>query len=121
MRVETPEKLYLNVEIDISNEIDEKGNRPTPINRSFDVRVELESGRACPWTLSPCAFTLKFDGLRGGSASTRKVEGSVALPIPRGSAVDEYNLLITVDPSNVIVESDDADNVKRKTKRVKSS
>ena len=113
------ETFYLDTKVTISNEIGEDGLRPPSVKDPFDVVVEFEEGMPCPFgDLYPCAVPIEIDGLGGGSEKGRWARGIAPLPLPRSGSVHEYKVVVTVDPSNVVDESDETDNVARNRNRV---
>ena len=113
------ETFYLDTKVTISNEIGEDGLRPPSVNDPFDVVVEFEEGMPCPFgDLYPCAVPIEIDGIGGGAEKGRWARGMAPLPLPRSGSVHEYRVVVTVDPSNVVDESDETDNVARNRNRV---
>ena len=113
------ETFYLDTKVTVSNEIGEDGIRPPSVKDPFDVVVEFKEGMPCPFgDLYPCAVPIEIDGLGGGSAKGRWARGIAPLPLPRSGSVHEYKVVVTVDPSNVVDESDETDNVARNRNRV---
>ena len=111
--------FYLDTKIMVLNKIGDDGLRPPPVTNSFDVRIEFKASLPCPFgAVAPCEVTLRIDGIDRGAGVTRRVEGTVPLPLPRSGGVHEYRVVVTVDPFNVVDESDESDNTTETTNRV---
>ena len=113
--------LYLDVKFYVENKMRDDGIRPASVNVPFTIKVEVTSG-GCPWpNLNPCVQTVKVASLSGGSGVSRNVGGTRPLSRPSANATHEYHFVITADPDNKVDESDETDNVRHRTKRVKSN
>ena len=111
--------FYLDTKITVLNKIEDDGLRPPPVRNTFDVRIEFRSSLPCPFAgVVPCEVTLRIDGIDRGAGVTRRVEGTVLLPLPRSGGVHEFRVVVTVDPLNVVDESDELDNTTETTSRV---
>ena len=121
-RVAGTDTFYLDTKVSILSEVGEDRLPPPAVSETFDVRVAFESNLPCPLgALNPCAITIQVDGLKGGSGITRQVKGTTPLPLPRSGTVHEYRIVITVDAQSEIDESDETDNITRRTYRVTSN
>ena len=111
--------FYLDTRVTVLNKVGDDGLRPPPVTNSFDVRIEFKTSFSCPFrTTAPCEATFRIDGLDRGAGVTRIVEGTVPLPLPRSGGVHEFRVVVTVDPLNVVDESDESDNITEATSRV---
>ena len=111
--------FYLDTRVTVLNKIGDDGLRPPPVKNSFDVRIEFKTSFPCPFgAVAPCEATLRIDGIDRGVGVTRSVEGAVPLPLPRSGGVHEFRVVVTVDPLNVVDESDELDNTTETTGRV---
>lgn len=111
--------FYLDTRITVLNKIGDDGLRPPPVTNTFDVRIEFKASLPCPFgAVAPCEATLRINGLDRGAGVTRSVEGAVPLPLPRTGGVHEFRVVVTVDPLNVVDESDESDNITETTSRV---
>ena len=119
--VPNTDTLHLDMKIVIANKSDADETRTPSVDESFDVLIVFEEGPVCPLRQgrTPCTEEITVDGLRGGSTKSLEVEGGFPVPLPRSGDVHIYEVYIFVDPNNEVEESDEADNERRRTYRLR--
>ena len=103
--------FYLDVEYWLRNSM-ENGSFSSPVKRPFNVQVKWDKGAACPFwgkTMPRCFISTTFNRFDSGAERREQVRSSNPLTLPTQGII-EYRLIIVVDPSDAVKETDENDN-----------
>ena len=105
------ERFYLDAEYWLQNRVDGV-NFPPPVSRPFEVLVQWSRGPECPFrgkAMSRCFKSMSFNSFDSGAERRERMQGANPVTLPRRGVI-EYWLIIVVDHSDAVNETNENDN-----------